>query len=238
MLVVEDVWADEATLDVLRLVARRIAAARVLIVLSYRDEALDANHPVRIMLGEVASGLALTRVGLAPLSPEAVAQLAEPYGVDAGELHRVTGGNPFFVTEVLASSNDSIPSSARDAVLARAARLTSEARSLLEAVAIAPPQVELGLLEDLARQDVAALEECLSSGMLAFDSGAVTFRHELARLTVRGPSPSSTVMVSWRPMLSQSTAYRCNVPLYAELKFNCSWIVLPCQVAARRSVWR
>src|SRR5438874_2661571 len=60
--------------------------------------------------------------------------------------------------------------------------------------------------------------------------------NELARLTVRGPSPSSTVMVSWRPMLSQSTAYRCNVPLYAELKFNCSWIVLPCQVAARRSV--
>ena len=60
VVVVEDVhWADEATVDVLRLVARRIAAARVLIVLSYRDEALDARHPVRVMLGEVASGLAL-----------------------------------------------------------------------------------------------------------------------------------------------------------------------------------
>jgi len=185
VLVIEDIhWADEATVDVLKLVVRRIASDPVLIVLSYRDEEVDAKHPVRVMLGELASGLALTRVALAPLSPEAVAQLAEPYGVDAGELPRVTGGNPFFVTEVLASGNGSIPSSARDAVLARAARLTSEARSLLEAVAIAPQQVELRLLEDLAGRDVAALEECLSAGMLEFDSGAVAFRHELARLTV------------------------------------------------------
>jgi DNA-binding CsgD family transcriptional regulator/tetratricopeptide (TPR) repeat protein len=185
VVVIEDIhWADEATVDVLRLVVRRIASDPVLIVLSYRDEEVDAKHPVRVMLGELASGLALTRVPLAPLSPAAVAQLAEPYGVDAADLHRVTGGNPFFVTEVLASGNGSIPSSARDAVLARAARLTSEARALLEAVAIAPSQVELGLLEDLAGQDMAALEECLSAGMLAFDSGAVAFRHELARLTV------------------------------------------------------
>jgi len=76
-LVVEDVhWADEATLDVLRLLARRIAGERALIVLSYRDDSLDARHPLRVMLGEVASGLALTRVPLAPLSLEAVAQLA------------------------------------------------------------------------------------------------------------------------------------------------------------------
>ena len=185
VVVIEDIhWADEATVDVLKLVVRRIASDRVLIVLSYRDEEVDAKHPVRVMLGELASGLALARVPLAPLSPEAVAQLAEPYGVDAGELHRVTGGNPFFVTEALASGNGAIPSTVRDAVLARAARLTESARALLDAVAIAPPRVELRLLEDLAGQDVAALEECLSSGMLAFDSGAVAFRHELARLTV------------------------------------------------------
>ena len=151
VLVVEDVhWADEATVDVLRLVARRIAAARVLIVLSYRDEALDARHPLRVMIGEVASGLALTRVPLAPLSLEAVAQLAEPYGVDAGELYRVTAGNPFFVTEVCASGNGGIPATVRDSVLARSARLSSEARTLLDAVAIVPPQVELWLLETLA----------------------------------------------------------------------------------------
>src|ERR671930_670800 len=166
VLVVEDVhWADEATLDVLRLLARRIAADRVLVVLSYRDEALDARHPVRVMLGEVGSGLTLTRVAIAPLSPDAVAKLAEPHGVDADELYRVTGGNPFFVTEVLASGEGSIPSTVRDAVLARAARLTGEARALVEAVAVAPPQMELWLLEAFAGEDVAALEECLGSGV-------------------------------------------------------------------------
>jgi DNA-binding CsgD family transcriptional regulator len=186
LLVVEDIhWADEASLDVLRLVSRRIAATRALMVLSYRDEGLDARHPVRIMVGELASGLFALRLSLAPLSPAAVAQLAEPFGGDPDELYRVTGGNPFFVTEVLASGNGSIPSTVRDAVLARAARLCSTARAVLDAVAIAPLQIELWLLEALAGEDVVALEECLSSGMLVdAGSGAVAFRHELARLTI------------------------------------------------------
>ena len=186
VLVVEDVhWADEATLDVLRLLARRIAGERALIVLTYRDDSLDARHPLRVMLGEVASGLALTRVPLAPLSLQAVAQLAEPYGVDAGELYRVTGGNPFFVTEVCASGNGGIPATVRDSVLARASRLSSEARTLLDAVAIVPPQVELWLLEMLAGAYLTALQECLSSGMLIeAAAGSVAFRHELARLAI------------------------------------------------------
>src|SRR5207244_1248655 len=57
VLVIEDAhWADEATLDVLRLLARRIATARVLIVLSYRDDAVDARHPLRVMLEAMSVG--------------------------------------------------------------------------------------------------------------------------------------------------------------------------------------
>ena len=192
VLVIEDVhWADEATLDVLRLMARRIETDRVLIVLSYRDDGMDASHPVRVMLGEVASGLALTRVGLAPLSPAAVAQLAEPYdGIDPDELHRVTGGNPFFVTEVLASGGDEIPASVRDAVLARAARLTPEARTILEAVAIATPHAESWLVEALSGEIDARLDECIASGMLVSADGAVRFRHELARRAVEESLPA------------------------------------------------
>lgn len=183
VLVIEDVhWADEATLDVLRLLPRRIVGERVLIVLSYREEALDATHPVRVMLGE--AGLDAIRLPLAPLSADGVAQLAEPSGADANELHRATGGNPFFVTEVLASGNGAIPSTVRDAVLARAARLSSEARALLDAVAIAPSSVELWLLEVLAEGQVDALGECLTSGMLVERTRAVEFRHELARLAI------------------------------------------------------
>jgi DNA-binding CsgD family transcriptional regulator/tetratricopeptide (TPR) repeat protein len=185
VLVIEDVhWADEATLDVLRLVARRIAVARVLIVLSYRDEVVDSGHPVRVMVGDLASALTITRVRPAPLSPDAVAQLAEPYGVDPERLHQVTGGNPFFVTEVLAAGEPGIPATVRDAVLARAARLTSPAREVLEVVSIATPHAEMWLVEALSGDIDTRLDECIASGMLVPADGSIAFRHELARLAV------------------------------------------------------
>lgn len=185
VLVIEDVhWADEATLDVLRLIARRIATARVLIVLSYRDETVDARHPVRVMLGELASGLAVQRVPLAPLSRDAVAELAGLYEIDPDGLHGVTGGNPFFVTEVIESGGEQLPATVRDAVLARAARLTPAARSVLEAVSIATPHAELWLVEALSGEIDARLDECLASGMLVSADGSVAFRHELARLAL------------------------------------------------------
>lgn len=185
VLVIDDVhWADEATLDVVSLIARRIATARVLIVLSYRDEGLAASHPVRVMLGELASGLALTRVALAPLSPDAVAQLAEPHGIEPDGLHQATGGNPFFVTEVLASGGDELPATVRDAVLARAARLTPEAQCVLGAVAVATPLAELWLVEALSGEIDARLDECIESGMLVSVEDGVAFRHEIARLAL------------------------------------------------------
>jgi DNA-binding CsgD family transcriptional regulator/tetratricopeptide (TPR) repeat protein len=186
VLVLEDLhWADEATLDVLKLVARRIETVPVILVTSYRDEALDSTHPLRIVLGEFTTGRLIQRVHLPPLSPPAVAQLAEPVGLDPDELYRVTSGNPFFVTEVLASGGQEIPETVRDAVLARSARLTKGARGVLEAVAIAPPDVDLWLLEALTGPADSRLDECLASGMLTASAGVtVSFRHELARLAV------------------------------------------------------
>ncbi len=184
ILVMEDLhWADEATLDVLKLLARRIEGAPALILASYRDE-LDRAHPLRFVLGEFASDQAVERLKLEPLSPVAVATLAEPHGVDADELYRKTEGNPFFVTEVLAGGDGEIPETVRDAVLARAARLSSAARTLLEAAAVVPPPVELWLLETLAAEVADQLDECLTSGMLTATSVSVAFRHELARLAV------------------------------------------------------
>jgi DNA-binding CsgD family transcriptional regulator/tetratricopeptide (TPR) repeat protein len=185
VVVVEDVhWADEATLDALRLLGRRLGQVPLLVVATYRDEELDRVHPLRLVLGELASHPYVERLPVLPLSPEAVAELAGPLEVDAAELHRLTGGNAFFVTEVLASADGAIPSTVRDAVLARAARLTERARAVLDAAAIAPPQVELWLLDALAGEEASALEECLSSGMLVEGAGAVGFRHELARLAI------------------------------------------------------
>ena len=177
-------WADEATLDVLRLLARRVETVPALVIASYRDDELDPAHPLRIVLGELTTTQNVGRMKLVLLSPGAVAQLAEPYGVDADELYRKTAGNPFFVIEALAAGAEGIPETVREAVLARAARLSPAARTVLEAVAVVPPQAELWLLEALAGEAVNGLDECLTSGMLTSESAGVAFRHELARLAV------------------------------------------------------
>ena len=185
IVVVEDVhWADEASLDALRLLARKIGRSHLLVLATFRDDGLDRDHALRIVVGELATRAAVTRLRIPPLSPEAVAQLADGADVDVAELHRQTGGNPFFVTEVLAAGGGVIPETVRDAVLARAASLSAPARRLLDAVAIAPPHVELWLLDALAGEDADALEECLSTGMLVARPGAVAFRHELARRAI------------------------------------------------------
>jgi DNA-binding CsgD family transcriptional regulator len=183
--VLEDVhWADEATLDVLRLLARRVETFPALVVASFRDDELDRAHPLRVLLGELATSQVLRRVKLAPLSAPAVAQLAKPHEVDPEDLYRKTGGNPFFVVEALAAGGHGIPETVRDAVLARTARLSPDAKGLLEAVSIVPPEAELWLLEMLVGDGTSALEECLTSGMLIAEPAAVAFRHELARLAV------------------------------------------------------
>jgi DNA-binding CsgD family transcriptional regulator/tetratricopeptide (TPR) repeat protein len=185
VLVLEDVhWADEATLDVVRLLGRRIKGVGALVLVSYRDDELDRTHPLQIVLGELAAERAVGRMQVPPLSAPAVTELAEPHGVDGEDLYRKTNGNPFFVNEVLATESEEIPNTVRDAVLARAARLSSPARKMIEATAVVPKQAEVWLLEALAEDAVDRLEECLASGMLVPAPDGVAFRHELARLTI------------------------------------------------------
>ena len=190
VVVLEDVhWADEATLDVLRLLMRRVDSIPALVVVTHRDDELERTHPLRQLLGELATNRSVERVRIQPLSPEGVATLAEPHGADAGELYRLTAGNPFFVVEALASEADEFPPTVRDAVLARAGRLSAGAQELLELVALAPPYVEPWLLDRLADAGVAHLDECLAGGMLTVHGSNVVFRHELARVAVEESVP-------------------------------------------------
>jgi tetratricopeptide (TPR) repeat protein len=186
VVVVEDVhWADEATLDVLRIVGRRIESVPAVLVMSYRDDELDRSHPLRSVLGELPSRGFVTRLRVSCLSRDAVAALAEPTGgVDPDDLFARTGGNPFFVTEVLAAAMTDVPETIRDAVLARTTRLDAPARALLDAVAIFPRRAEMWLLEAVASPPADQLEACLRTGVLTSDHDAIAFRHELARLVV------------------------------------------------------
>jgi DNA-binding CsgD family transcriptional regulator len=185
VVVLEDVhWADEATLDVIRLLARRAEELGALIVLTYRDDELDAMHPLRLAVGELGTAPGVIRLRLPPLSRAAVEELAGSHGVNADELYVQTGGNPFFVTEVLAADFTEVPPTVRDAVLARVHRLGPAARGVLEAVAVVPPHVEMWLLDAVVPDEVEHLDACLAAGMLHDEGRAISFRHELARLAV------------------------------------------------------
>jgi DNA-binding CsgD family transcriptional regulator len=207
ILIIEDLhWSDEATLDVLRLLGRRIGSVPALLVATYRDDELDRAHPLRIVLGDLHASDEITRLKVAPLSADAVAELARPYGVDARELHDKTGGNPFFIAEVLAVGGAQIPDTVRDAVHSRTARLSDRARALLEAVASVPPQAELWLLEALAADALERLEECLASGVLVSRPGAVAFRHEIARLAIEESlAPNRSLALHRRALAALST---------------------------------
>ena len=185
VLVLEDVhWADDATLDLLRFLGTRLRSGRALVVATYRDDGLAADHPLRVTLGELATQRATRRIALAPLSRDAVARLADGTSVSADDLHALTGGNPFLVSEVIDAGVADVPASARDAVLARVARLSATAREALEAAAIIGLRVEVDVLERTSGATHAAIDECLTAGALVSDKAAFRFRHEIARRTI------------------------------------------------------
>ena len=186
VLVVEDVhWADEASVNLLRFLGRRLWDAPVLLIATYRDDGLAVGDPLRIALGDLATQRLTRRVDLAPLSADAVRILAGGTGLDAAELYRLTDGNPFYVTEVVQAGLGVVPSSARDAVLARAARLGGGSREVLDVAALIGARMELDLLTSVTTSPLPVLDELLASGLLAEDGGWLRFRHEIARLAVQ-----------------------------------------------------
>jgi DNA-binding CsgD family transcriptional regulator len=201
--VVEDAhWADEATLDLLVFVGRRVPGTSAMVVVTYRDDEVGPEHPLGTVIGDLATARWVHRLELPVLTREAVATLARPQGIDPDRLHRITGGNPFFVTEVLAAPSRQVPPTVRDAVLARAARLSPGARGALDVAAVVPDRVELMLLEAVAGADTAAIDECLRAGMLRDDGRGVRFRHELARLAVERAIPAARRVELHRQILA------------------------------------
>jgi DNA-binding CsgD family transcriptional regulator/tetratricopeptide (TPR) repeat protein len=181
LIVLEDVhWADEATLDFLRYVGRRIGRTHSLLVVSFRNDEVGPSHPLRLVLGDLATSGA-QRLSPQPLSVAAIQQLIGERDIDAVELQTKTSGNPFFVTEVVAADGVRMPATVRDAVLARAGRLRPSARAILDAAAVAGPRIEPWLLQELTAAESGWIDECLATGVLCAQNGVFTFRHELAR---------------------------------------------------------
>jgi DNA-binding CsgD family transcriptional regulator len=191
VLIVEDIhWADSGTLDLLRFLARRIEPTSSLALVTFRDEAIGGGHPVRRLLGDVATASGVHRLILRPLSEAAVAILADRSGWDAATLHARTGGNPFFLTEVLAAGGAGMPATISDAVLSRVALLSAGATVALAAAAVIGATVEPWLLMDVTGADSAAIDECLAAGLLRESEHQFAFRHDLARAAIYDAIPA------------------------------------------------
>ena len=190
VLVVEDVqWADDATLDLLRFLGRRLRRLPVLVVVTFRDDALAPTHPLRIALGELSGQPFTRRIDLPPLTEAGVRRLAEGTSYSPAELYRLTGGNPFFVVEVLCEQGTAVPSSARDAVLARVATLDDAARTTLDVASLDGLRVDSCALGRATGATSETFDDLLASGLLVHDGDALRFRHELSRRAVQSEIP-------------------------------------------------
>jgi class 3 adenylate cyclase/tetratricopeptide (TPR) repeat protein len=186
VVVVEDAhWADEATLDLLVFLGRRLEQAKVLLIVTFRDDELGADHPLHAVIGSLPQG-AVRRLRLQPLSEAAVAELARHAGRSASGLLALTGGNPLLVTEVLAADQPGMPANVRDLTLAHLRGLPAAAQEVVRLVSVIPTGAELWLLEQTLHPEPSSVEACLAAGLLVGEGSAVGFRHELLRQAVEG----------------------------------------------------
>nr|WP_250889094.1 AAA family ATPase [Mesorhizobium sp. dw_380] len=186
LLVIEDLhWADDATLDFVRFLGRRIANTHILLLLTARTDRSEGQVRVRRALGEIPAG-SVARIDVPLLSEAAVLSLAKAAGRDGEAIYRASAGNAFFVTELLRAENETaLPASVRDAVVARAERLSAGARAMLECVSVFPRRADAWALTGLCGMASAAqLAECVSNGLLDDLGEFYAFRHEIARRAI------------------------------------------------------
>lgn len=201
LVVLEDLhWADEATLDFLRYIGRRIDRTPSLLIGSFRND--EVRPALRLVLGDLAT-CGAKRLLLRPLSIAALKHLIGERNIDVLALHRATGGNPFFVTEALAGDETT--------------RLGQSARAVLDAAAVTGPRVEPWLLQKITSAESEAVDECLASGMLSAQDGLFVFRHELARQPILDALPPARLLSLHRLALEALQSHSASPPNLARL---------------------
>ena len=193
VLVIEDVhWADEATLDVLRYLVRRMSSLPAVLVLTYRDEEIGREHPFQQLLGLLSRAERVRRLPLARLSEDAVHQLSAGSGLNVRDLYAVTSGNPFFVTELVAAGDTAqLPPTIVDAVLARMRIVDPATQDALEQLAVVPSTLDRWLVDELVPGGVPALVTAERHGLVTITPARVSLRHELIRRAIADSLPAA-----------------------------------------------
>ena len=184
IVIFEDIhWADEATLDFIKFLARRITQLECLFILTYRDNEIRSSHPLRNILGQLNPD-SFMRMQVLPLSKQAVEKLAHEKGYNGEDVYKITGGNPFYVHEIMAHYSRGVPESIKDSVLAAYNLTEPKTREVWDLVSVIPTAIEIKYLEKLEPQYANAIEVCIDRQILFDNEGIISFKHELFRTTV------------------------------------------------------
>jgi len=212
-------WADSASLEMLHFVARQIAADRVMLIGTHNDPDHRGSAALRAAEQSLRNVASAQRIRLGPLSVESVVELfARMFDADAADtsafaerLHRWTGGNPFFIDEAIKSLVESgqlrevggkwvgwdvdelrVPSTIREAVLARLAELSARARRLADIAAVLGSRAtheELAITSGMGHDElIEAIDELRGADVLTerAEAGDIVydFSHPLLQETL------------------------------------------------------
>ena len=195
VLVLEDLhWADESSRELLAFLAVRLRQAPVLVVATLREDGLDSD--AQRWLTELEHRPAVTRLRLRRLADAEITELVTrllPAGVSTDQVAAVVSaaeGNPLYARELASAGPHGPPASIADAVLAKAAGLTTAARALVDQVCVA----DGGMSHELLAATVALPEEQLldaarqavRSGVLISHEDSYAFPHALVRQVLYG----------------------------------------------------
>ena len=201
VIVIEDTqWSDEATLDAIKYVGRRIGRTNGLVLLTYRDEEVDFENPLRTVLGALPSE-SVERLELGGLSRAAVAEIVASSGLDPDEVLEATQGNPFFVTEMALTLGNEVSSSVRDSVMARVGKLSILAREMLRHMSVIPERTTREELAGLMGSAENHLAECERLGLLDVGLETVAFRHALIRRAIEASLTNTESIAIHRALL-------------------------------------
>ncbi len=189
VLVVEDVhWADAATLALLRSLAKSLRGEHLTMLVTLRSDEV-VRPPLRPAIAELERGRATTLVELAPLDDDLVRAQAAAILLPAGLLRSVdsvvqrSGGNPFFVEELLHVGDGPLPETMREVILARCLPLDPRARQVLRVLAVGGGAVEHDVLREVVDLTEAALDASLRQAadvkLVVVEGTRYRFRHAL-----------------------------------------------------------
>ena len=186
LLVLDDMqWADASSVHLLDELMRRGGALAALVVVAFRDTDVEPDSPFDAALAALGLTSHVRSISLTGLNPHETAELTLRRSQDGQTLHRLTGGNPFLLRQMLSTdgmADQSLP--VADLVATRSASLRGPAKSVLSFAAVVGSEFGLDVLTHVTGRTIAELlevvEECTRAQLVdETGPGRFRFRHDL-----------------------------------------------------------